>query len=66
MNDLKSLALAVILLVSFSCNEKKEAQQENLRIAFLADIHLQDVYGKLQDKRLPWFKKPEEWATCLY
>ncbi|WP_229731255.1 metallophosphoesterase family protein [Hyunsoonleella pacifica] len=40
----------LILLVCFSC--KKERDDKSYKVAFMADVHLQDIYGSFSDSDL--------------
>lgn len=54
--------LSVILLfvlVLFSCNRKEKIQNKPVQIAFMADVHLQDVYGQFQDSDYSGVKNPK-------
>ena len=48
---------ALILLVT-SCACQEESNRTDLRIAFLADVHMHDVYGTFQDKDYKGVKNP--------
>ncbi len=37
------------LVVLTACRQNQVSQTDNLQVAFLADVHLQNVYGQLQD-----------------
>ncbi|MEP5341803.1 MAG: metallophosphoesterase [Algibacter sp.] len=41
-------AILIFALV-FSCKVDKETEQERVQIAFMADVHLQDIYGNFLD-----------------
>ncbi|MEO1010837.1 MAG: metallophosphoesterase [Bacteroidota bacterium] len=51
------LVLATVPL-GFSCAPTKDIAPEGLQIAVIADVHLQDVYGKLRDTDYPGIKNP--------
>ncbi|WP_299530158.1 metallophosphoesterase [Ulvibacterium sp.] len=57
--NVKYLLSSVILIIGISCAPKKGIYPENLRVAVIADVHLQDVYGKLQDSEYPGVKNPK-------
>ncbi len=42
-----------------SCASKKELPIEGIKIAVIADVHLQDVYGKLKDSDFRGIRNPE-------
>jgi len=54
--------LAVALFYS-SCREKEVEAKENVRIAFMSDVHLQDIYGTFSDTDYKGIKNP---ATGKY
>ncbi|MCK0156515.1 metallophosphoesterase [Cellulophaga sp. F20128] len=39
----------LLVVVCFSCTEKQFKKGQNIQVAFLADVHLQDIYGAFQD-----------------
>lgn len=43
------LAYFLFVLFLFSCKEDEVKTSENIRIAFMSDVHLQDVYGVFSD-----------------
>lgn len=45
----KSILLIFISFIAFDCGQQLTAQNEGIQIAFMADVHLQDVYGEFQD-----------------
>ncbi|MUP36772.1 metallophosphoesterase family protein [Labilibaculum euxinus] len=45
---LQCLLLAILLIGSNACEEKLQTN-ESIQIAFMADVHLNDIYGEFQD-----------------
>lgn len=45
---LQGLLLAILLIGSNAC-EQKPQPNESIQIAFMADVHLNDIYGEFQD-----------------
>jgi hypothetical protein len=43
------MVLVMLLLLTTACSKKTPDRPKDLRIAFLADVHLQNLYGKLSD-----------------
>ena len=41
--------LILVLVVFVSCSPNQSSKTEQVQIAFMADVHLQDVYGELTD-----------------
>lgn len=39
----------LFVLVLFSCGEDEVKADENIRVAFMSDVHLQDIYGVFSD-----------------
>ncbi len=48
-NLFKSLLLVLFALSLISCSPKQVADSSGVQIAFMADVHLHDVYGEFQD-----------------
>jgi 3',5'-cyclic AMP phosphodiesterase CpdA len=46
-------------MVGVSCSSKKSLQPKDVQIAIIADVHLQDVYGELQDSEYRGVKNPK-------
>ncbi|MGB5498373.1 MAG: metallophosphoesterase [Maribacter sp.] len=68
MNYLKYfwyLILFLALGLGLSCASKKTFTSEGLQIAVMADIHLQDVYGKLEDSHYKGIMNPENGNYAL-
>ncbi|WP_139956634.1 metallophosphoesterase family protein [Flavicella sediminum] len=59
MNFLKNILVIFIWTSLFSCTEKKEAIPTNFRIAFLADVHFQDIYASFSDANYKGVKNKE-------
>ncbi|WP_299552295.1 metallophosphoesterase [Seonamhaeicola sp.] len=52
----------IIISVSWllvSCIPKHELSKNSLQIAFMADVHLQDIYGEFQDSHYEGVKNPK-------
>ena len=45
----KTLIMFVLLFTA--CKPKKTSQEPAVKIAFMADVHLQDIYGNLTDNK---------------
>ncbi|MFA9370846.1 MAG: metallophosphoesterase [Labilibaculum antarcticum] len=45
---LQGLLLAILLIGSNACEQEPQAN-ESIQIAFMADVHLSDIYGEFQD-----------------
>ncbi|SFC80054.1 metallophosphoesterase family protein [Algibacter pectinivorans] len=45
----KRLSVIFIGLLLFSCNEKQGKTDKSFKVAFMADVHLQDIYGTFSD-----------------
>ncbi|WNH09101.1 metallophosphoesterase [Thalassobellus suaedae] len=54
----KNLVFVIILLILVSCKTNQEAVYDNARIAFIADAHLQDIFGEFQDNDYKGVKNP--------
>jgi 3',5'-cyclic AMP phosphodiesterase CpdA len=54
----KPLFIACLAFMLFACQQNHAKQPNNLQIAFLADVHLQDIYGQLQDTEHKGVKNP--------
>ncbi|POY40565.1 metallophosphatase [Flavobacterium alvei] len=53
------VSVLVLLLLSFSaCKSLSQADQKKVQIAFIADVHLQDIFGKFQDNNYQGIKNP--------
>jgi len=52
--------LAFINISAFKC-----VAQSDIKIAFLADVHLQDIYGKFSDSNYTGLKNPADGTTVL-
>lgn len=60
-----SLSIFVFFIISCSSHEKQKAELQEVRIAFLADVHLQDVYGKLFDTDFEGVNNPVNGRKAL-
>ena len=49
MKHFKSLFLFSFLIWLIACTPKSETVSQPVKVAFMADVHLQDVYGELTD-----------------
>lgn len=52
------LGLILLLLSLSACKSIRHADQKKVRIAFIADVHLNDIFGKFQDNDYPGIKNP--------
>lgn len=50
--------LVLLALVFVSCQQKQHETKENVQIAFMADVHLQDIYGTFSDTDYRGIKNP--------
>lgn len=68
MNFVKHVAYFILItawgLLS-SCSSNKAIHTEELQIAVIADVHLQDVYGKLKDSDYRGIRNPENGNYAL-
>ncbi|MGQ1909192.1 metallophosphoesterase [Marinifilum sp. RC60d5] len=46
---LKSVVILLVVFTAFSCKQDQSQEKGNFQIAFMADVHLSDVYGEFQD-----------------
>lgn len=58
------LSFLVVLIVS-ACQHGKVPDSHDIQIAFLADVHLQDIYGKLEDNAYPGVFNPHSGKYTL-
>lgn len=56
----KRLSVVFIGLLLPSCNEGNEETDESFKIAFMADVHLQDIYGSFSDNKYRGVLNPVE------
>lgn len=49
MRVLKNIVFFFFLVSLFSCGDKKRSSSKDVRIAFVSDIHFQDIYAKFPD-----------------
>lgn len=54
---LQGLLLAILLIGSNAC-EQKPQPNESIQIAFMADVHLNDIYGEFQDSDYKGIQNP--------
>ena len=53
------VSVLVLLLLSLSaCKSIPQTDQKKVQIAFIADVHLQDIFGKFQDNKYQGIKNP--------
>jgi len=45
----RSLLLSFLLIITFSCHSQGTSESDMTKVAFMADVHLQDVYGDFED-----------------
>ncbi|MBC7845297.1 MAG: metallophosphoesterase [Flavobacterium sp.] len=50
--------LILVLLILVSCKTEQQPVMKNVRIAFIADVHLQDIFGKFQDNNYQGIQNP--------
>jgi 3',5'-cyclic AMP phosphodiesterase CpdA len=48
----------VLLLLLVSCKAEQQSVVKKVQIAFIADVHLQDIFGKFQDSNYQGVKNP--------
>jgi len=60
-----SMAFVMLLFLVSSCSEKHHKQPHDLKIAFLSDVHLQNLYGKLSDNDFKGVLNPENGRYVL-
>ncbi|SNR63532.1 metallophosphoesterase [Flavobacterium sp. ov086] len=56
---LRALGLILLLLFMYACKSKQAEKNTAVKIAFIADVHLQDIFGKFQDNNYKGVKNPE-------
>ncbi|KRB59959.1 metallophosphoesterase [Flavobacterium sp. Root186] len=54
----KNIFCSLILLVLISCKTEQHFNEKKLQIAFIADVHLQDVFAKFEDNNYQGIKNP--------
>jgi 3',5'-cyclic AMP phosphodiesterase CpdA len=54
----KILYFTTLILMVISCVKQEESNPKDLRIAFLSDVHMHDVYGEFQDNDYKGVKNP--------
>ena len=45
----KNVFFFLFFITLISCKQKESVLSKKVQIAFMADVHLQDIYGKLSD-----------------
>ncbi|WP_281299317.1 metallophosphoesterase family protein [Flavobacterium limnophilum] len=48
----------LLLLFLSACKSIQQTDQKKVQIAFIADVHLQDIFGKFQDNKYQGIKNP--------
>lgn len=59
MNKRFNIFLIFISVLFFGCQQKESTNLKNFKIAFLADVHLQDIFGNYSDTSYKGLKNPE-------
>ena len=54
----KNILPIIFLLILVSCKTEQQSAIKNVQIAFIADVHLQDIFGKFQDNNYQGIKNP--------
>ena len=54
----KNILPIIFLLILVSCKTEQQSAIKNVEIAFIADVHLQDIFGKFQDNNYQGIKNP--------
>ncbi|MEP2280437.1 metallophosphoesterase [Maribacter sp.] len=49
----------LVLFISLSCSNEQETEFEEVKIAFIADAHFQDIYADFEDANYKGIKNPE-------
>src|SRR5258708_6709584 len=55
---LRVSGLLLLLLSLYACKSKQTVKEMPVKIAFIADVHLQDIFGKFQDNNYQGVKNP--------
>ncbi|SHG90794.1 Calcineurin-like phosphoesterase [Flavobacterium fluvii] len=57
--------LLLLLLSLYACKTEQQPVQKKVQIAFIADVHLNDIFGKFQDNTYQGIKNPvtDEYAN---
>ncbi len=58
MQVFKNLVLFFLLFAVIGCKTEQHVQPENVQMAFLADIHFQDIYAEFEDANYKGIKNP--------
>lgn len=59
LKKLRYFTLLVAWTFVSSCASKRDLPADGIQMAFIADVHLQDVYGKLEDSDYRGIKNPK-------
>ncbi|MEO8532436.1 MAG: metallophosphoesterase [Flavobacterium sp.] len=54
----KIFPFIMLLFLLFSCKTEQHSGVKNVKIAFIADVHLQDIFGKFGDNNYQGVKNP--------
>ncbi|SEP04113.1 Calcineurin-like phosphoesterase [Flavobacterium sp. CF108] len=54
----KNIFCSLILLVLVSCKTEQHSHEKKIQIAFIADVHLQDIFAKFEDNNYQGIKNP--------
>lgn len=54
----KNIFCSLLLLVLFSCKTEQHFNEKKFKIAFIADVHLQDVFAQFEDNNYRGIKNP--------
>jgi 3',5'-cyclic AMP phosphodiesterase CpdA len=54
----KNIFWPLILLVLISCKAEQYSNERKIQIAFIADVHLQDIFAKFEDNNYQGIKNP--------
>ena len=54
----KNIFCSLILLVLISCKTEQHFDEKKTQIAFIADVHLQDIFAKFEDNNYQGIKNP--------
>lgn len=64
----RKISYGALLVLGFfvsSCTRQDELSQKEIKLAVIADVHLQDVYGELEDSDYNGVKNPSSGADVL-
>ncbi|QSB29155.1 metallophosphoesterase [Flavobacterium sp. CLA17] len=54
----KNIFGSLLLLILISCKTEQHFKEKNVQIAFIADVHLQDIFAKFEDNNYRGIKNP--------